>query len=394
MTPVRIPSVIPFCAAAMACATLATAKPLKVFILAGQSNMEGHAQTMTFPAIAKDPKTADLYKEMVDADGKPVVCDDVWISYAYGDFGGNPIGRKAGKLTAGWGSQHHVGTGKIGPEFTFGITMHKILGEPVLLIKNAWGGKSLMVDFRPPSGGEPADEKAKEKAGVYYHLMMDHVKEVLADPQKVVPDYDPKEGYELAGFVWFQGFNDLVGNYPRTDPAKGKKSPKDYSEYSRLLSCLIRDVRKDLSAPELPFVVGVLGVGGEDAGENGEAFRKAMAAPGESDEFKGTVANVFTHKYWPAEIDAVLAKAGEAKAEFAARYNELKKRQNAGEDTKAESAKLAAEERAKIEQALTEEELFLLDHGKSNQGFHYYGSAKFFARIGKAFAEALMDVKK
>ena len=51
----------------------AQGRPLKVFILVGQSNMEGHAQTMTFPAIAKDPKTADLYKDMVDADGNPVI---------------------------------------------------------------------------------------------------------------------------------------------------------------------------------------------------------------------------------------------------------------------------------------------------------------------------------
>ena len=47
-------------------AVTAGAKPLKVFILTGQSNMEGHAQTRTFPAVAKDPKTADLYKKMVE----------------------------------------------------------------------------------------------------------------------------------------------------------------------------------------------------------------------------------------------------------------------------------------------------------------------------------------
>lgn len=379
---------------AMALPTTVRAKPLKVYILCGQSNMEGHAQTSTFPAIAKDPKTADLYKKMVGADGKPVVCDQVWIADSYGDFSGNPIGKKSGRLTAGFGSQHHVGTGKIGPEFTFGIYMHKLLNEPVLLIKDAWGGKSLMVDFRPPGAGEIADEKAKDKAGKYYKLLIDHVKEVVADPKRVYPDYDPKEGYELAGFVWFQGFNDLVGSYPAVDPGKGRKSVKDYSEYSRLLSCFIRDVRKDLSAPKLPFVIGVLGVGGETAGDNTAAFRKAMAAPAGMDEFKGTVANVFTHKYWPTEIDAVLAKVNGVKSEFAARHNELKKRQKAGGEWKEDSAKLAAEERAKIEQALTKDELFLLDNGISNQGFHYYGSAKFFAQIGRAFAEALVDLKK
>jgi hypothetical protein len=372
----------------------AGAKPLKVYILCGQSNMEGHAQTRTFPAIAKDAKTADLYKEMVGADGKPVVCDDVWIAYSYGDFGGEPVGKRSGKLTAGFGSQHHIGTGKIGPEFMFGIQMHKELGEPILLIKDAWGGKSLQVDFRPPSGGEVTDEKQKEKAGRYYKLLIDHVKEVLADPKAVYPDYDPKEGYELAGFIWFQGFNDLVGSYPSMDAGDGKKKIKDYSEYSRLLGCFIRDVRKDLSAPKLPFVIGVMGVGGDTQGDGTEAFRNAMAAPAETDEFKGNVMNVFTHKYWPKELDDVRAKEGEIKKEFADRQNEIKKLQKSGGDWKKLQETLSAEMRAKVEQSLSEDEMFLLDNGISNQGFHYWGSAKFFAQIGKAFSDALVGLKK
>lgn len=380
-----------FSMAAMAFLTLASAKPLKVFILAGQSNMEGHAQTKTFPAIAKDPETADIHKKMVGSDGEAVVLDDVWIAYSYGNFSGDPVGKKSGKLTAGYGSQHHVGTGKIGPEFTFGIYMHEALGEPVLLIKDAWGGKSLKVDFRPPSGGELDDEKNKEKAGRYYDLLIEHVKEVLADPKAVYPDYDPKEGYEISGFVWFQGFNDMVGPYPPADPSKGRKGAKDFSEYSRLLACFIRDVRKDLSAPELPFVIGALGVGGEDAGANAVAFREAMAAPAKMEEFEGNVAAVFTHEYWPAELDAVRAKEGEVKKAFAERQKEIKAMEG-GERKKATEA-LNQEIRVATEKALTKDELFLLDHGISNQGFHYWGSAKFFARIGKAFAETMMDLR-
>ncbi len=372
------------------CPSLLQAKPLKVFILAGQSNMEGHAESYTFPYIAKDPKTAELYKQMVDAEGKPVVCKDVWISYAYGDFPGNPVGRKAGNLTAGWGSQHH-NICKIGPEFTFGITMQKQLGEPILLIKNAWGGKSLMVDFRPPSAGEPTDPKQKENAGKAYREMMSHVKDVLADPKKVYPGYDPKEGYEIAGFIWFQGFNDLVGSYPG-DP--NKKGVKDYSEYSRLLACFIRDLRKELNTPKMPFVTGVLGVGGETKGDGTEAFRNAMAAPGEMDEFKGTVANVYTHKFWPSDVDAVKMKLAAATAELSKKGNGLKMRAKKGEDVKEESAKLAAEIKEVSDKALSEDEKLLLKTGSSNQGFHYHGSGKFFAQAGKAFAEALVSLKK
>ena len=52
--------------------------------------------------------------------------------------------------------------------------------------------------------------------------MIEHVRKVLADIKRVVPDYDPKQGYELAGFVWFQGFNDLVYDWTydkRMNPA-------------------------------------------------------------------------------------------------------------------------------------------------------------------------------
>ena len=54
-----------------------------------------------------------------------------------------------GKLTAGFGAS----TAEIGPEFTFGIYMEKLLDEPILIIKTSWGGRSLHTDFRPPSAG-------------------------------------------------------------------------------------------------------------------------------------------------------------------------------------------------------------------------------------------------
>lgn len=348
--------------------------------------MEGHAQTITFPAMAKDPKSAHLHKKIVGEDGVPRVHDDIYIAYAYGDFSGNMVGRKSGKLTAGFGSQHHVGSGKIGPELSFGITMHELEGEPILLIKNAWGGKSLMVDFRPPSAGDlPDDNKHKDKAGLYYKETVDHVKDVLADLKKVYPDYQAEEGYEIAGFVWFQGFNDMVGPYP-----KGEGKAKDYSEYSRLMASFIRDIRKDLDAPKMPFVIGALGVGGEDASEGAVAFRNAMAAPSKMDEFKDNVAVVFTHKYWPSELDVITAKINDVKKSFHKRSREIKKME--GDARKQAQRQLKAEQSAAIEEALTDEEKWLMENGISNRGFHYHGSAKFFALIGEAFAKALAEM--
>ncbi len=115
--------------------------------------------------------------------------------------------------------------------------MEKRLNEPVLIIKTSWGGRSLPTDFRPPSSGrvvwneaELAQKKERgedieklqaekaEATGVYYREMIAHVRKVLKDIKRVAPDYDEKQGYELAGFVWFQGFNDYVdgGVYPNS----------------------------------------------------------------------------------------------------------------------------------------------------------------------------------
>jgi alpha-galactosidase len=317
------------CFAAKAAA--AGGKPLKVFILAGQSNMEGHAEIRTFDYIGKDPRTAPLLGEMRNPDGKPKLCERVWMSYLTGPYDGSANGEGLGKLTTGFGARGDQPTkdgGKIGPEFTFGIYMEKGLPQPILLIKTAWGGRSLNTEFRPPSAGPyrlPKEiqevwdkhpdgahgvpklaEREKWQAekdaacGVFYRMMVEHVKKVLADPGRVCPEYDAKAGYELGGFVWLQGFNDLVD---------GQTYPNgNYDEYSRLLAHFIRDVRKDLAAPQLPFVIGVLGVGGES--ENA-AFRKAMAAPASMPEFTGNVVAVPTAPFWDADIAAAEPKKGE-----------------------------------------------------------------------------------
>ena len=82
--------------------------------------------------------------------------------------------------------------------------------------------------------------------------MLEHVQSVLKDINQVYPDYDSKAGYQLAGFVWFQGWNDMVdrGVYPN----RGK--PGGYAAYSDVLAHFIRDVRKELAAPNMPFVIG------------------------------------------------------------------------------------------------------------------------------------------
>ncbi len=375
-------------------------KPLKIFILAGQSNMEGHAKIETFDYIGDDPATAPLLKQMRGADGKPTVCDHVWISYLTGI--GDDNGEGLGKLTAGFGSRRNakVDNGNIGPEFTFGITMDHAMQEPVLIIKTAWGGKSLHTDFRPPSAGpyvpteadkkrwekDPAREKDTIKAtGVYYRKMIEHVNDVTKDIKRVCPAYDEKQGFEIAGFVWFQGFNDLVSG--DAYPNKPGEKVHDYTAYSTWLADFIRDVRKDLKAPKMPFVIGVLGVDGLKAGENTQAFRKAMAAPAALPEFKGNVAAVETAPFWSEELAAIDAK----RAQVGGKRQSLEKKVKDGKMTKAE----AAAEAKKIEaELISPAEKTLWERGASNAGYHYLGCAKTLAQIGQAFAEASLTMMK
>ena len=302
-----------------ATATQRGAQPLKVYILAGQSNMEGHARISTFDHIGMDPATAPVLEKMRGSDGRPRVCEDVWISYRTG------TGEGSGPLTAGYGARGNPAQlgDKIGPELTFGIFMQELVDEPILLIKAAWGGKSLHTDFRSPSAGpyqfnekqlkgfekrgmdieEVKAEKA-EATGRYYREMIAHVKRVLSDIGRVYPAYDPRQGYEIRGFVWFQGWNDMCdgGVYP------DRAQPGGYDLYSELLAHFIRDVRKDLVAPKMRFVIGVMGVGGPGQQVH---FREAMAAPADLPEFKDNVVSVQTSPFWDEALVAAQAKQHE-----------------------------------------------------------------------------------
>ncbi len=388
------------------------AKPLKVFILAGQSNMEGHAKVETFDYIGDDPATAPLLKQMRGADGKPAVADHVWISYLTGRYDGSANGEGTGKLTAGFGARGSNPTedgGKIGPEFTFGLAMDAALKEPVLIIKTAWGGRSLNTEFRPPSAGPyefseaqlaqmkkqgkdiAAVKAEKEKeTGRFYRYMVEHVKSVLADPKRVCPAYDPAAGYEIAGFVWLQGFNDLVDSNTYPTGADGKT--RDYTKYGVWMADFIRDVRKDLSAPKMPFVIGVLGVGGSKAEGGTVAFRKAMAAPSLLPEFAGNVAAVETAPFWAEELAAIDEKRGKIKGMAATLKNKSKNGPNKdGTMTDAEQKEYLKKYEAEV---ISPEEATKWTRGASNAGYHYLGCAKTFALMGKGFAEATLAMMK
>ena len=254
--------------------------PWKVFILAGQSNMEGQAVTDlegkdynggrgTLRFLLRDPKLAPGLKHLVDDKGGLARREDVWVRYQAENA---PL--RKGPLGPGftpYGDTHHFG-----PELEFGHIVGDALPNPVLLIKTAWGGKSLHKDFRPPSSGG--------QVGKYYTMMIEQVRESLENLSKDFPAYKG-EGYEIAGFVWYHGWNDGV------DPKNA------IPEYEENLANLIKDVRKELGVSKLPVVVGEITGPWVDAPGEWNTLRKAQAAAANRPEFKNTVVFVETRNF-------------------------------------------------------------------------------------------------
>ena len=318
------------------------AGPVRVFILAGQSNMEGKAQVELLDRQVAAPETAALFAHLRGGDGY-VVRDDVWIDYL----------ERRGRLTVGYGSP-----GRIGVELEFGNVVGDRFDEPVLLIKTAWGGKSLVRDFRPPSAGLPSEsvlnellaktnednrknnrpevtiEDIRESYGHYYRAMMDEVRTTLDELGSRFPALAGR-GYELDGFVWFQGWNDQYGGAEQ--------------EYASNMRHFISDVRTDLDAPGLPIVIGVMGQNGSKPAKGAMlAIQEAQLAMEDLPEFAGNVRAVRTDVLVDTRAEAL--------------YPEWKERQAEWETV------------------------------GSDHPYHYLGSAIWFSRMGRAFGEAMLEL--
>lgn len=372
-------------------------KKLQVFILAGQSNMVGHAHYITIPALLTSEEQEDarlakfVFKEGAITPGaareqlevrikrdqlneslrtNKITGDDniaaaqAEVAKLGADYDARTAKikeafavskrvyitsiadghRRSGPLTFGYGGNDE----KIGPEFGFGLSLEQKLEAPILLIKTSWGGKSLHYDFRPPSAGpyELDDaqkaaanaEEIKANAGLNYRMMNEAVHAVLGDLKSFHPAYDPAVGHDMAGFVWFQGFNDQF-------------SPAFRENYKNNMIAFVKDVRAEYKTPAMPFVIGVMGTSVTkeevDKNEISAAQRAAAGAP----EFSGTVASVDSYLYYA--LDALeIFKKGWA-------------------------------------QHLLEFSLV-----GSDRPYHYMGSGKFFTRFGDALATYMVDLMK
>ena len=324
---------------------------VKVFILAGQSNMEGKASNALLEHQAEAAETKKLFAHLRDGD-KWIVRDDVFIKYL----------ERHGNLTLGYGSRD-----KTGVELQFGHVLGNHFQEPVLLIKTAWGGHSLYQKFRSPSAGMPSDEelqnelaKAQQNVqnrnkknnkseplptmedikapyGSSYRHMMDEVQATLQNIETLFPELKGKK-LELTGFVWFQGFNDMFG----------EAAPV---QYEANMKHFIQDVRKDLKSPHLPFVIGALGQNGSKPAQGGMLqIQTAQLAMNDVPEFKGNVITIRTDELADKEAERLFP----------------------GWKDHFEEWKLVG----------------------SDRPYHYLGSAIWFNRIGNAFGESMIELLK
>ena len=384
-------------------ALTAEKKPVKVFILAGQSNMEGKGFPEPLAWQVSQNKYRERYTHFIkDGDyeaftkkvtettdpndkRKPPTYlwssrRDVWINY---------LG-KHGNLTVGYGSPREG----FGPEYNFGHAVGNHYDEQVLLIKASWGGRALARGFLPPSSmlndkeyakltaaqnainkvwnkAEPekidtynkrvteenktAGKKKrlrtfrpreivttaqyKEQFGKDYRNMVSEVHGCLTDLGKRFPGYQ-NQGYEIMGFVWFQGWNDQYQDRWLT--------------YEKNMANFIRDVRKEFKAPNMKFVIGQMGNDGMKPDKEGsprDYIKKAQATVPKQAEFRGNAACVRTDKYWDMEAHAIYTGPG-------GWSKDVDKWRQFGND----------------------------------RPYHYYGSPWFFAQAGTAFGEAMLKL--
>lgn len=219
------------------------AKPgkLRVFLLAGQSNMEGQAVVDldheehynggrgTLAKLLEEPEFEARWGWVRDGEGEWQAREDVGVWYR------SAHEEKKGPLSIGYavyGGRHHFG-----PELALGKVLGDRFDDPVLLVKACWGGKSLHVDFRPPSAGG--------EVGPYFGRMFEELDAALTDVGAAFPEWKELEPV-VEGFVWFQGWNDGCDD-------------EATRSYAGNLERLIGDVREQLSSKELPVVIGQTG---------------------------------------------------------------------------------------------------------------------------------------
>ena len=283
-------------------------KPVQVFIILGQSNTleMGHVHGDKDGSLENAVKNKGLYPYLVDDAGNWTTRQDVRNVSAMQKRGNMNVYRNEW-LTV---NKH----GKIGMEIGIGNELGAAIEAPVMVLKSSIGNRSLGWDLLPPGserfefeeggktyvypgykdkvrhgrwekGNVPEPPKHTWYAGKQYDDDVANAKKILADLDKFYPG---AKGYEVAGFLWWQGDKD-------------RYNAGHAARYEKNLITLIAALRKDFNAPKAKFVIATLGQTPKDGGNNANENKiiQAMFAvdgnSGKYPEFKGNVKTVYTH---------------------------------------------------------------------------------------------------
>lgn len=279
-------------------------KPVKVFIIMGQSNtleMGKVAGADKPDTLEGAVKTEKMYPFMIDAAGAWTVRKDVR------NVGVMQKGDSGNVYRNDWLT---VSGGKIGIEQGIGHKLGDAIEEPVMILKSSIGNRGLSWDLLPPGSESWEHVDAKDGktyvyagykqspakwekgttptpigwyAGKQYDDDVANAKKVLAD---LATHYPGATKFEVAGFFWWQGEKDC-GDAGHS------------AQYEKNLVNLIAALRKDFDAPNAKFVLGTLGEATkESTGNTLTVFQAHMAVDGETGkypEYKGSVSTVYTN---------------------------------------------------------------------------------------------------
>jgi alpha-galactosidase len=219
--------------------------------------------------------------------------------------------------------------------------------------KAAGDTKAKAPKFKTPRPAQSYEE-FKGKFGASYRDMITSIKDALANLKTNHPAYQG-QGYEIMGFVWFQGYNDMFSEEAR-------------NHYAKNLVTLIKDVKKELNAPNMRTVIGQMGHNGDSKGlypaktdkktgktvlDGQGAIRKAQLEASEDPDIKDSTALVRTAPLWDMECDAIYKGPG-SWLKNVDKWNQF----------------------------------------GSDRPYHYYGSPWFFSQTGSAFAKAMIGLQQ
>ncbi|MCP4746090.1 MAG: hypothetical protein GY874_08100, partial [Desulfobacteraceae bacterium] len=145
-----------------------------------------------------------------------------------------------GNLSTGFGANDI----QYGPELMFGHYLANAADDDVILLKVVQGGTDLRVDWKTPcsmanSANNFTNEELAQES--LYDALVEKALMIQTNAAGYFPEYAGKN-IEIAGFVWFQGWND--GECPLCE-----------DNYETNLTCMISDLRNDLNLPELPALI-------------------------------------------------------------------------------------------------------------------------------------------